>query len=228
MSRLISRAELARLAGVSRAAITKACAKQLSAARHEDRIDQDHPAVKAYLAARAGGVPGQAARAPTAKPKAAAKRSSSPTRSPKGKPKRKTAPTAESPEPADQGDENIERYAALTLRQLVAKFGTRRAFKDWLEALKKIEDIRKTRLDNEETEGRLISRDLVKTHVFGAIESANTKLLGDSSKTIARRAAALAKSGAPIEEIEKTVCEILSSQLTPVKNTAVRVLRAAS
>jgi hypothetical protein len=49
---LVSRAALARLAGVSRAAITKACRGPLLAAVASDLVDLNHPAVVAYLARR--------------------------------------------------------------------------------------------------------------------------------------------------------------------------------
>lgn len=86
-------------------------------------------------------------------------------------------------------------------------------------------EVRRLNLQNLETEGRLISRDLVRTHVFGAIDAGNRRLLGDASKTIARRVYGLARSGAPIEEAERTVRELISSQLRFVQTTAVRVLQ---
>jgi hypothetical protein len=107
----------------------------------------------------------------------------------------------------------------------VKQFGSVTGFKDWLFSLKQIEDIREKRLRNEESEGRLISRELVKTHVFGAIEATNRRLLGDSPKTIARRVYALANSGVVIEEGERTVREIISSHLGLVKTQVTKALR---
>ncbi len=47
---LITRSRLARMAGVSRAAITKACRGPLAGAVVSDRVDLDHPAAADYIA----------------------------------------------------------------------------------------------------------------------------------------------------------------------------------
>lgn len=120
---------------------------------------------------------------------------------------------------------NIEDIGNMTVREVMEKFGTRSAFLDWLVAVQKIEQIRERQLNNAETEGSLINRDLVKQHIFGAIESANRRLLTDTPKTLARRVYAMCRSGTSIEEAEKTVAEIIGSQLKPVKATAARLLR---
>jgi hypothetical protein len=90
---------------------------------------------------------------------------------------------------------------------------------------KRAAEVQRLTLQNRETEGRLISRELVKTHVFGAIDAANRRLLGNASKTIAHRVSALARAGAPVEEIERTVRDIIAQNLQFVKVTATRVLR---
>ena len=193
MPRLVSRAELARIAGVSRATVTELCKQgSLVDAVEGKHVDLDHPAARAYLERR--GV---------------------------------------SPEDisslANFGEGSSEDLAELAsiLSPLTERFGTEPAFKEWLDALKKIEEIREKRLKNEALEGELISRELVKTHVFGAIESSNRRLLSDTPKTIARRLYAAAKADEPVEEAEKVVRELISSQLRPVKDTAARVLRNA-
>lgn len=222
MPRPISRAELARLKGVSGAAITKACKKQLlEACLDNGRIDLDHPAVRKYLGDQGEAPP--SAPAPTPEPT-----------QPPSRTKRERTPPASpprSPEPAASRDSSLDEdgrpIEELTLREVAERFGTMTAFKDHLDALKKLVDIREKDLKNNETEGRLIERELVKTHVFGAIEAGNRRLLTDSPKTIARRLFALAKSGGTLEEAERTVREILGSTLDPVKASASRVLRNA-
>lgn len=113
------------------------------------------------------------------------------------------------------------------LRPIVQRFGTRRGFKDWLVALKDLEEIRKRRLDNEETEGRLISRDLVKTHIFGAIDGSHRRLLSDVPKTASRLLYAMAKTQEPVEVAEQRLRDIISTILKPVKATAARVAEEA-
>jgi len=213
MPKMVARAELARLAGVSAAAITKACKGQLRDACEGKRVDLEHEAVRRYLEGK--GVrgdttpdePGPASEQASAVSGARAQR------------------FVTSLEHLEQSD--IDGMEDLTLRELTDKFGTVTAFKDWLDARKKISDIREKDLKNAEVEGTLISRELVEHHVFGAIENANRQLLSDSPKTITRRLFAMARSGAPPEEAERVVRDIVSSQLRPVKATAARVLRNA-
>lgn len=251
MPRPISRAELARLAGVSRMAITKACRGPLAGAVIGRRVDLDHESVRAYLKGRGIDLPpdraptkkgrskGQTAKkAPPRRPRsdddhAPPKRTSAKVRGARVAPRSSaTAPKEEAAPPRPRGpsdatEEDIERYAHLPLSDLQELFGTATAFNDWLAALKLIEEVREKNLKNDATEGRLIERELVATHVFGAIEASHRRLLGDSSKTIARRVYGLAKSGAGVEEAETLVRELISAQLRRVKDTAARVVRNA-
>lgn len=129
------------------------------------------------------------------------------------------------PNPWDRVD--VEQYADWTLRQISDQFGTVTAFKDWLDARKKQVSVREKELKNWEAEGMLISRDAVRTHVFGHIEGVNRRLLQDVPKTIARRVYALARSDTPVEDAERLVREILSSELRPMKERVARTLRDA-
>jgi hypothetical protein len=219
--KLLSKADFARVADVSKQAVGKAMKEgKLKAAVVGDRVDFMHPQAVAYLERPR---PGSRRRKPDPKPEKKAKAASSsdgdPTSDGNG------APAAESLV-TDTGLD-ISRYADMTLRTLVDRFGSVRALKDWLEALKKIEDIREKRLNNEEVQRHLISRELVKTHVFGFLEAGNRRLLGDTPKTIARRLYGLARSDAPIEEGEKLVREIIGSQLNPQKDRVAKLLREA-
>jgi len=235
MAQLLSKTELARLAGVTKAAITKAAVKQFPAALVGPRVDVDHADVQRYLAGRARGATNaaQSASEPASEP--TAERPST-----KAIPEQhgagfepttasKPAPPSLPPDPdathRDTKPEDIERYAHMTLEQLTRKFGTATAFTDWLTARKRISDIREKDLKNDERAGRLIPRELVRTHVFSHIEAANRRLLQDAATTIARRIYAAAKGGKPVEEAEAIVREIMSSQLRPVKASAARALR---
>jgi hypothetical protein len=210
MARLISRAELARLAKVSDVAISKACKARLAPACVEKRIDLDHPAVLDYLASKGVAPPRKLESEPPPPPA-------------EERPSRREL--ADDDEDEDAEDLDVEHFADLTLRQLTDRFGTKVRFKDWLDARKKIADIQEKDLKNDETTGRLIERELVRTHVFGAIEASNKRLLQDAPKNIARRIYAMAAANVPAEEAERTVREIIGSNLAAVKATAVRVLR---
>lgn len=245
MARLTTRSDLARRAGVSPTAITKLCKTKLGPGCVGKRIDLDHPVVVAYLEGKGkdagptktAGPPPERKRKPTAgrPPSEKGEESAQPPRrrGPRKGSSRSSSGADDGPAPnaaelaREVTGEEIEAYSHLSLDELVERFGTAIAFRDWLDARKKISEIREKDLKNDETEGRLIERELVRTHIFGAIEAGNRRLLGDAPKTIARRLYALAKSGAPIEEAEGVVREIMASQLKPVKATAARVLRNA-
>lgn len=252
MQRLISRVELARLARVSKPAVTKFLGKHKDACVR-DRVNVDHPAVQAWLKSKGVKVPVESAAlagavaqpvapkqfrkaaktdaAPTTPAPATQKRGSKqaaaepslPPEPPRRERRRRgAADLPEQPEGAGS-DEDLTRLAR-TLRPVLARFGTERNFKDWLDALKVIEDIRQKRNNNDEQEGRLIERVLVKTHVFGAIDGSHRRLLGDFPKTITRVLYAAHASGQSIEESEAAVREKVSMLLKSVKATAKRVL----
>jgi hypothetical protein len=113
-----------------------------------------------------------------------------------------------------------------TVRQWLAETdGTRTESYADLMLRKRRAEVQRLELGNNQTAGMLISRDLVKTHLFSAIEASNRRLLTDAPKTIVRRVYALARSGAAIEEAERVIREIVSSHLKFVSVTATRVLR---
>lgn len=240
MPRPVSRADLARLAGVSRVAITKATRSKLAGAVNGDRVDLDHPAVIAYLKARGvdGGAAALTARAPTKSKKPAKKAPRARTPSSKRGRKRAAKPTARRPKmavapppvppaqalpPPVSAEEPLDE-AAKALDLLVTKWGTARGFRDYLLSRKTIADIREKELKINEAEGRVVSRALVMTHVTGIIEGAFRQLLTDTPKTLVRTAYAMARSGTPVEEAEAKARELISAQLGPLKAHAVRVL----
>lgn len=217
-TKLLTLVAFSKLAGVSKQAVSKSVLRgRLKEAMVNDRINSMHPNAVAYLKSN------DKRRRADLKPEVSSNDTSSTDRAQtsngNGVPRRDSLVT-------DTGLD-ISRYADMTLRELVERFGSVRALKDWLEALKKIEDIREKRLSNEEVQKQLISRELVKTHVFGYLDAGNRRLLGDTPKTISRRLYALARSDQPIEEGEKLVREILGSQLKPQKERVSKLLREA-
>lgn len=215
-TKTLTHADFGRRVGVSKQAVSKAAKEgSLKEAAVGDRIDANHPAAIKY------------AKRPRKRPKPDPKPDSVATvaKDTDGEPTNGAGSHGDTMI-TDSGLD-ISRYADFTLRELVDRFGSVRALKDWLEALKKIEDIREKRLNNEEVQQNLISRELVKTHVFGFLDAGNRRLLGDASKTIARRLYGLARSGAPVEEAEALVREIIGSQLEPQKQRVAKLLREA-
>lgn len=240
--RIVPRAELAQLANVSKAAITKACddGGKLRAAVKGNGVDLDHPDVAAYLKRHGRDLPAvkapaaKADRAPTKAPRSVKRSAPSPTPPPKrgrGRPRNPTSGRPENvghmnPSPGvDEGsNEDLQELSDL-IYPLIDRFGTDFQFSAWLSALKDIEAIREKRLKNGENEGGLISRELVKTAIFGAIESAFKRLLGDASKSIVSKVSTTLRSGGSQEEALRNVRDELSKHLKPLKATAARHLR---
>lgn len=224
--RLVSQAEFARLAGVSAMAVSKAVRGKLSDAKIGRRLNLDHESVVAYLASKGKTVPAAPAASPkkgTRKKKAGGKAAAS--SKPAAKPRtRKRLPTTTQLQSMNT-PAAMAAIGELTINEAIERYGTVTHLRDWLLALKEMEAIREKRLKNEESEGKLIPREPVRAYVFGAIDAANRRLLNDSSKTIALRLYALAEAGTPLEDAERIVRELISSQLRPVKQQAAKGLR---
>jgi hypothetical protein len=210
----ITKADAARRRGVTAAAITKWSKKHPDACLDGGRIDADHPLWLAYVSGPDA--------APTDDDEDADIDEPAPT---VARRRERDSEGAEDDEVDLDGD--FESYADLTLRELIDRHGTVTGLGDWLDARKTIAEIHGKELKNAELEGQLISRELVKIHVFGAIESANRRLLADASKTIAQTLYPMARRSESVEDAEKVVRDIISKILSPVKATAARVLREA-
>ena len=122
--------------------------------------------------------------------------------------------------------ENIAKYAHMPLIEIIEKFGTAPRFKDWLSALKEISAIEERNIKIAQQKGRLVSRELVKTQIVEQIDAAHIKLLRDGSRTITTRIRAMCESKADPVEIERTVADLISSFIKPVKVKVSRALRA--
>lgn len=214
MARPVSRSEFARKAGVSPAAVTKWCKNAGVEACLGSRVDLEHDAARQYLTDH-GVDPDDVT-----------------TEADEGT----ESDSADRPEHDEDpnrlriscaSDADFDEYGDLTLRELIDRHGTVTGVGDWLDAMKKIVDIHEKNLKNAEREGQLIPRELVQVHVFGAIESANRRLLSDAAKTIAHELYPMARRGDPVEAAEKKVRELIGKIITPVKVTAARVLREA-
>ena len=190
------------MAGVSPAAVTKACKNALAPACSGKRIDLDHPAAAEYLKGRAP--------APTAKKVVSGTAAANLT-----KKTDRTKPGGD--DPLQAVPEDIREFADWSLRDLAERFGTDTAFVDWLKATKSLEDIQEKRIKNAVAEGALVSRELIKNGVLDPINEAHKKMLTDGAKTIALRASTMSEAGEPLIEIEKLVKDQLGSFLRPMK-----------
>jgi len=232
MARLVTKSQLALLAGVKKPSISLAAVKQFPDALIGGRVDLDHPDVRRYLAGRDID--------PTQVEDAAAKAAAEATAPRPSKPSALVDPfAARNPERSgalrravarisveqdvDRGD--VALYLDMTLRKIVLEHGTAPAFVDFLDARKRISDITEKDLKNAERIGRLIPREFVRAHVFAHIDAGYRRLLTDTAATIARRCYAAARAGQTIEEGEALVRELIGSQLQRTKTAIVHALR---
>ncbi len=114
----------------------------------------------------------------------------------------------------------LDQVAKMPIRELVQRFGHVDTLRSWLDAAKKAADTRAVDLKNDESKGLLVSRDMVRTHVFGAMEASHVRLLGDAPKSITRRVYAMARADEPIEQAERVVRDMIGSHLKPAMSAA--------
>lgn len=209
----IARRELARLAGVAQSTVTKAAAPGGPIAdavlTHGRGLDLDHPSVQSWLRKRDVDPTSPAVRGEPVQPTTTQKA----TRSPES-------------DPAGFGHLTLEQVAKMPIVELLQRFGHIDDLKGWLDAAKKAADTYAVDLKNLEARGKVIDRDMVRTHVFGAMEGSHVKLLGDTPKSITRRVYEMAGAGEDIEKAERVVRELISSQLKPAMQAAKKAVRA--
>ena len=140
---------------------------------------------------------------------------------------RKERRKAESDETAEEVPENIAEYADMTLRQIIQKFGTDVRFVDWLKAVKAIEDIQEKRLKNEQTQGNLVNRDLIRTGIIEPLNTAHVKMMTDGAKAISVRVPAMAAAGEETVDIERYISGVISSFIKPVAAKVERTIKNA-
>lgn len=209
--KLVSKIRFAKQLGVHRSQVTRWCEKQLAEGVVQGKVDLDHPVIRRW-------VDNLQVRADDKRTAAARQATQADEGDGNGAGKR-PRPDVDAPDFAD-----FERIGDLTVREIAELFGSQQTYMDYLIAAHKWEDTRGKRLKNDATEGTLISRELVRIHLFGALESMHRRLLGDAPKTIARRIYALAKADVPLEDGESAAKEILSSIIRPVRDKAAKTL----
>lgn len=231
---LLNKSKFAELANVSSPAITKACRpgnglhKATVGEGRKMRIDPNHPAARAYLGDTKQKKPvatvsinggeeipydeymEQLEAGPKLVGAGAAKES-----------RKKLSPY--NIDPADVPD-TMQEFADMTLREVVAKFGTDYRMVDYLRALKEIETIDERRIKSAKARGELVHRDLVVKGVLDPIDSAHRKMLTDGAKTIARRSVAMIGAGKDADELEKFIAEQITSFIKPAKAKIKRAL----
>lgn len=220
------------MAGVSRAAVTKQCRPGglLAEGCVQDRVDLDAPSVVAWLKNKGGAKPAPPTAGRPTRPKRAKAKPPPPTkRRPSARksaaPRKANGRRGAKTEPTLLPD--LRAYEGLTLRQILERHGTERAFKDLLEARAKIASIQERELDMQSKRGELIQRELVAQFVFGVLDAGLRRILTDAIKTIVRRLYAGCKAGESLEQGEQLGREIITSHIELAKSQAARALANA-
>ena len=197
---LITKAKMAKLAEVSRSAITKSCREgALKSALCGDKIDLRSEPARLYL--REKGIDPDIGL-----------QESTPVSNPH-----------DSQFDFPDGKMDPMGFGNMTLNQICDTFGSGEKFKHWLSAQKILTEIQRNELANAKTAGDLVAKNLMGM-VFDSIDSVFRTLLTDTSKTIGIRSKAMAESGSSADEIQKFVVDQISSVIRPGKTKAKRVL----
>jgi hypothetical protein len=120
---------------------------------------------------------------------------------------------------------DIEAYLGMTLHDIISTFGSDVEFVEWLKSAKLIEDVKEKRIRNQTSLGNFIPREYVKNHIFAMLETTYVRLLTDSPRTIAARVLDAHTAGQTREDIETLIGDLISVQLKGIKLRARRALK---
>lgn len=257
MARLISKADLAKAAGVSRPAITQATRPggALASALVGEELDLDCYAVKRYLKKKnldeasllvlgfcSADLEGLVDPEETVQVEPGEKDEEEHS---------SIANEATKPEAAQNAPESTEMSAATervaeepgslsaesgsvmdqfgnkTLYEIIRFYGSDAKFAKVVQAMKQVAELEDKQIKISQARGDVISRSLVKERVFGAFEAANMKLLNDLPGSVTRFLMAAIKAGTPPEEAEKEVRQMISLVLSDAKVSARRAVTNA-
>ena len=215
MSRIISKAELARWGGVSRQAVSKLCkpGALLFDAASSKGVDVEHPLVVEWL----GGhdvdqipEPGQNPAAQTDQPKTSTRK------------KTASAPRLPTMPSPPRGVEDLEN---MTVREVVMRYGSVDGFKRFVESLKNIAEYQHRQLRVRQQRGELVERDKVAGVVFPLIEVAFSRLVSDVPEAVSKQVVARVESGGPetTADVVALIRDANSRVLKNLKQSAARL-----
>lgn len=191
MTRIISKAELARWANVSRAAVTKACKGPLYDAADSKGVDASHPLVRQWLSAH--GVTDLPAESDPVKPEPKKRRRARTTaKTPPPEPPKAAPPDQTATVPYELRD--LEN---MTVREVVMKFGSVDGFKRFVDSLKNIAEYKHRELRVRQQRGDLIEREKVAGLVFPLIDVAFARLVSDVPESVSKMVVARCEAGGP-------------------------------
>lgn len=231
--KLISKAELARVAGVSRTATTKASATggPLADAVEGKKINIDHPTAIEWLAAKnvnAADVVAPVKKTTTprkvrvAKKKTAVKKKAKPRAIEKEK--KPATPTEPKQAPITVGGYEIDGLEDLTLREIVMRYGSIDGFKRYVDSLKSISDFNMRDMKMKTHRGELVSRDMVSNTLFPLVDVAYQRLVSDVPAATIQQIIARVESGGDdvVIDCEKIMRDAVSRVLKNTKNSIMK------
>jgi hypothetical protein len=205
----ITMANLARRAGVNRSSITKLARGRLRAAvLAGGRIDATHAEVRRW--ARERGVDPRSLLDPISKANAAPVAAEEPAR-------------ARAKEPGLDELTEVAGLLDLTVREVTTRFGSAQGARDWIALRRHAAEVSRVEARTRREAGLLISRELVRQTVFGALEALSFRLLRDMVDNLSARLAT-----APTREQRALMIRTeVTSHLTRTKQDVIRGLRAS-
>ncbi len=247
--RLTTKAEFSRIAGVSKAAISKALTNALRSALVVDKIDVNHPAAVAYLAKRGVDPTGRTSPTPVKKrgPKPKKKVAPPPVSKPRPLPRqpqsagpavREARKNIDAPglSPRDEIPLTLPGLFETQFGDLVDKFWHHTELKGWLDQVKLAREVEKTELANQKAKGVLIDLGLVEVGIMDPVNASWKKMMRDGAKNITDNvilqvlSANAANDGKGVtaedsQEIEDFVRDSIGSYVIMAKDSCKKALR---
>lgn len=230
---LITKAELARRAGVSRPAIARATREggPLHGALDGKRINADHHLIIDYLDAKAAsGIPHKPAAPASGNKKTAQEKTVKARTAPKKSGASNPADSLESDplQPiCDAVGMDVAEYEKLTMRQIVMQYGTMPAFKQHVAAAKDIAQFRKAELDTQIKRGDVVDRLAVRMAIMSLHEAAFSGVVKDAPEALTEKLIARVLAGGPDlrDDVKRMLRDRLGATLKKTKATTLRRLR---
>lgn len=216
MGHLTSKADLARLAGVSRAAVTKAAQGALADAVTDGKIDISHPVVVEWLTSKATAPEPVEIRKASPRPAATIKQPANNTTTP-------TVSHKPSLELTGAGYD-VTQLENLTIREVVMRYGSVEGFKRFVESLKSIAEYNFRELKIKTQRGELIQRDLVVGALLPLVDVAYQRLVSDVPAAIIQQVVARLESGGvdAVLDCEKIIRDAISKVLKSTKESIIQ------
>ena len=112
----------------------------------------------------------------------------------------------------------------MTLLHIYRRFGTFRTLIDYIDSVKKLEEIQLRQVKTARERGELVPKELV-VNIFSFVEEAHARVLTDVPATLSRLLTSIMESEPEQEELEAMIAEELSKELINAKININKSLR---